>query len=233
MCFSPPVMLATFVLEFGLLFYTLWRYQLTTMTRLATVFLGCLGTFQLAEYMICGGLGLGHAEWVKLGYVAITFLPALGLHMTATIANVSVKPLLFAAYGTAAAFAVFFVTASNGVNIHECAPNYTVFDMTKTTTFIYGMFYYGWLLLTVGLGTYWAKKKPEHTMTLRWMVASYAVFIVPTTIANMIDPATLGAIPSIMCGLAVICALILVGRVLPLAKIPYRNANTKSSHQNA
>ncbi len=213
-------MLATFLIEFGFLFYVLWRYKMTTMTRLAAVFLGCLGIFQLAEYMICGGLGLGRVEWVKLGYIAITFLPALGLHMTATVAKVSVRPLLFAAYGSAAAFALFFIGVGNAVSIQECAPNYAVFDMSRLATLIYGIFYYGWLLLTVGLGTYWARQKPAKAAVLRWMVAGYAVFIVPTTIANLVDPSTLGAIPSIMCGFAVLCAIILVWRVLPLAKVP-------------
>lgn len=219
-CFSPPVMLATFLIEFGLLFYVLWRYKLTTLTRLSAVFLGCLGTFQLAEYMICGGFGLGRVEWVKLGYIAITFLPALGLHMTATVAKVSARPLILTAYATAALFAAYFIAAGSAVAIQECAPNYTVFDMSRTTTLVYGVFYYGWLLLTVGLGTLWARQKPDKARVLRWMVASYAVFIIPTTIANLIDPATLSAIPSIMCGFAILCALILVWRVLPLAKVP-------------
>ena len=91
MCFSPPVMLATFLIEFGLLFYVLWRYRQSTLARLAVIFLACLGIFQLAEYMLCGGLGLSRIEWVKLGYLSITFLPALGLHMVSVIAGRSIK----------------------------------------------------------------------------------------------------------------------------------------------
>lgn len=222
MCFSPPVMLATFLIEFGLLFYVLWRYKLTPLTRLAAVFLACLGTFQIAEYMICGGLGLTGVEWVKLGYVAITFLPALGLHMASLIAKSSIKPVLYAAYGSAVLFAGYFIAGGAAVSLYECAPNYTVFNMDSTAVTIYGLFYYGWLLFTVGYSAYQARKHPKLAPALRWMTASYAVFIIPTTVANLIDPSTMSAIPSIMCGFAVLCAILLVGRVLPLSGLPLR-----------
>ena len=221
MCFSPPVMLATFLIEFGLLFYTVWRYKMTTVSRLVVAFLASLGVFQLAEYMTCGGLGLGHIEWVQLGYVSITLLPALGLHLVATLANKSVKPLVAAAYGTAAGYVIYFIAVSGAIIAHVCAPNYAVFDMSGNGYLFYGIYYYGWLLLTAGLAAYWAAQQPKKATVLRWMVAGYAVFIVPTTVANLTDPATLQAIPSIMCGFAVIFALILTWRVLPLAKVPF------------
>lgn len=223
MCFSPPVMLATFIIEFSLLFYTLWRYKLTTLTRLAAIFLGCLGIFQLAEYMICGGLGLGHIEWVKLGYVSITLLPALGLHMTSLIADVKVRPLIYAAYASAAAFVGYFVLISGTVVAKECAPNYAVFETGTLPTLVYAVYYYGWLLATMALAALWARRNTSKATALRWMVLGYAVFIVPTTIANTIDPATMAAIPSVMCGFAVLCAIILVRQVLPFAKLPVVN----------
>jgi hypothetical protein len=222
MCFSPPVMLATFLIEFVLLFYVLWRYKMNTLTRLAAIFLGSLGIFQLSEYMLCGGLGLGHIEWVKIGFVAITLLPALGLHMTAILAGAKVKPLIYSAYASMALFIGYFVFATGTSVIRECAPNYAIFEVGGILSWIYVLYYYGWLLLTVGLAAYWARKTPAKASVLRWMAAGYAVFIVPTTVANLIDPATIHAIPSIMCGFAVLCAIILVWQVLPLSKTPLR-----------
>lgn len=219
-CFSPPVMLATFMLEFGLLFYVLWRYKMTPISRLVVAFLACLGIFQLSEYMICGGLGLGHAEWVQLGYVAITLLPALGMHLIATLAGKSAKFLVAAAYGTAIGYSAYFVIFGSQVIASQCAPNYAIFDMSGNGYLFYGIYYYGWLLLTAALATLWANKLPKKAAVLRWMVAGYAVFIIPTTLANLIDRATLQAIPSIMCGFAVLFAIILVWKVLPLSKSP-------------
>ena len=220
MCFSPPVMLATFFIEFALAFYTIWRYKMTPLTRLATAFLAALGTFQLAEYMICGGLGLDHVGWVQLGYAAITLLPALGLHMTTVIAKKSAKPLLAAAYATTAAYVIYFVVVGPSIITHQCAPNYAIFNLSGHGYLYYGTFYYGWLFVTVGLAALWARQQPSRALALRWMAIGYSVFIIPTTLANMVDPATISAIPSIMCGFAVICAIILAWRVLPLSKVP-------------
>lgn len=219
-CFSPLVMLLTFALELGLAFYTIWRYKMNTVSRLVFAFLVSLGIFQLSEYMICGGLGLGHTEWVQLGYVAITLLPAFGMHLVATLAKKSVKPLVYAAYGSAFAYALYFIMFGSQVIHSQCVPNYAIFDMDGNGYLFYGTYYYGWLLLTAGLAVRWAKEQPQKAALLRWMVAGYAVFVVPTTIANLIDPATIRAIPSIMCGFAVLFAIILVWRVLPLAKVP-------------
>lgn len=230
MCFSPPVMLATFVIEFGLLFYTLWRYRLTPFTRLATIFLACLGVFQLAEYMICGGLGLDHIGWVKLGYASITLLPALGLHMVTKIAGIKAKPLIYAVYASAAAFVIYFVLVTGSVVSKECAPNYAVFQTGSLPTTIYGIYYYGWLLATMALAAIWARRNEKKAVALRWMVIGYSVFIVPTTVANILDPSTMAAITSVMCGFAVLCAIILTWKVLPLVEKPATN-NSKAPHK--
>ena len=233
MCFSPPVMLATFLIEFGLIFYVLWRYKMNSLTRLIAAFLACLGIFQLAEFMLCGGLGLDRTEWVKLGFVSITLLPALGLHITAKLAGAKAKPLLVAAYSTAILFTGYFIAIADSVIARECAPNYAVFEVGGMLSWAYVAYYYGWLLAAMALAAYWSRKTPAKAPVLRWMVAGYAVFIVPTTIATLIDPATIHAIPSIMCGFAVLCALILVWRVLPLADQPLRGAVPKKKTRSA
>lgn len=215
MCFSPLVMLVTFLIEFFLLFYVLYRYKLTPISRLVVATLACLGIFQLAEYMICGGLGFSGNEWVRLGYVAITLLPPLGLHLIATIAGRPSKKLVITAYASAALFIGYFLLAP-GVKLEECAPNYAIFHIGGLDTYIYAIYYYGWLLTAVGLASQWAKQFPKKASALRWTAIGYASFIVPTTIANIIDPSTIAGIPSIMCGFAILLAIVLVGRVLPL-----------------
>src|SRR5664279_5279073 len=87
-CFSPPVMIGTMVIESFLAMYTVWRYKMTTVTRLITTMLLCLATFQLAEYSVCTGLGGLHAQdWSRLGFVAIAALPPLGLHTLHVLAD--------------------------------------------------------------------------------------------------------------------------------------------------
>ena len=224
-------MLATLLIEFFLAFYTVWRYKLTTVSRLALLLLVGLGVFQLSEYMLCGGLGLGRVEWVKIGYVAITLLPPLGLHLIATIAKAdkSARPLLWAAYGTAAVYVLYFLFGAGSVAVRTCAPNYAIFDVHGIGAGFYALYYYGWLLVTVAMAATWSKKNKKAAPALTWMAAGYAAFIVPTTFANLIDPSTIAAIPSIMCGFAVLLAIVLVGKVLPLAKVPLNKTARRST----
>jgi hypothetical protein len=58
-------------------------------------------------------------------------------------------------------------------------------------------------------------KSEMKASALKFLAIGYLAFIVPTTAANLIDPTTLAGIPSIMCGFAVILALVLVLGVLP------------------
>ncbi|NCO10888.1 hypothetical protein GW746_01560 [Candidatus Saccharibacteria bacterium] len=214
-CFSPPVMLLTFLFEFGAAFYTIWRYKMTTTSRLAVSILLALGTFQLAEYMICGGLGLSNVEWAKLGYASITLLPALGIHIILSIANKKSRALLSFAYATCAAFLVFFVFVNQAVSAESCQPNYAVFSTDSISVWPYIIYYYGWMLVGTFLAFKWSQEIPKAKKALIGMSIGYLSFILPTTFFNIIDPSTVKGIPSIMCGFAVLLAIVIVTVVLP------------------
>ncbi len=214
-CFSPPVMLATFLIEFGLAIYTLWRYKMTTISRLAVVMLASLGTFQLAEYMVCGGLGLTNIQWARVGYVAITLLPALGIHMLVKLADKKNNLLVGGAYASCLAFVIFYVIGSSAITGQQCFANYAVFYTQHASSLWYTGYYYGWLIIGVYLAWQWGIEQPENKNVLHSMMLGYLVFLVPTTFFNIIDPSTLKGIPSIMCGFAVLLAFVLSAKVLP------------------
>lgn len=214
-CFSPPVMLATFLIEFTFAFYTIWRYKMTTVSRLAAAMLLALGSFQLAEYMVCGGLGWTHLEWARAGYVAITLLPALGIHMLVSLAGKKMPALVLAAYATCAAFVTFYLIGAGSISGQACYANYAVFYTNHSSSQLFTAYYYGWLMVGTYLAWQWGMELPRRRKTLHAMALGYLVFILPTTFFNIIDPTTVKAIPSIMCGFAVLLAFILVIRVLP------------------
>lgn len=218
-CFSPPVMLATFLLEFVFLFYTIWRYKMDTVSRLVVTTLACLGIFQLAEYMVCGGLGLTTFEWSRLGYITITLLPAIGIHLVSAIAGKKSTALITTAYGSAALFATYFILVPDAINSHQCRANYAVFNMDHVSNIVYALYYYGWLLVAIYLAWRWAKTVPKRTSALYSMVIGLGLFIAPTTAFNLIDSSTIAGIPSIMCGFAVLLAIVLVVRVLPAVSL--------------
>jgi hypothetical protein len=210
-------MLVTFIVEVALAAYTLWRYKLTQTSRLVFLILLSLASFQLAEYMVCGGLGWSHIEWARFGYVAITLLPALGIHALVTIANKKMPWLVASVYLTCAAFVTFYLVGAGAVNGQACYPNYAVFYTNTNVSQWYTAYYYGWLMIGTYLAWHWGMEKPSKRTPLHAMMAGYLVFLVPTTAFNIIDPTTIKGIPSIMCGFAIMLAVIMVLKVLPNA----------------
>lgn len=217
-CFSPPVMLATFFIEIICAIYVVAKYKLTAITRIAAALLIGLAVFQLAEYNVCeGAFGVDSLTWARIGYVAITALPPLGLHLALMIAGVRRPQLVVMGYLSGLAFASVFLFAGHGMGAQQCLGNYVIFSIASWAVIPYFIYYYGWLLVTVGLCIKFgmAAKRHNQKAALYTLAAGYAAFIVPTTAVNIIDPSTTAGIPSIMCGFAVILAVVLTGFVIP------------------
>lgn len=233
-CFSPPVMLATLAIEGSLAGYALWRYKLTSVTKLIVALLLALGTFQLAEYLVCTGYGANAENWSRLGFVAITALPPLGVHIMHELAGKPKRALVNTAYATMAGFMVFFLTYKTAFIGHQCTGNYVIFQLGNQISGLYSMYYYGWLFVGITLGIHWANELREQGKasikkleTVKALLIGYLVFLVPVAVANTIRPETRRGIPSIMCGFAVLLAMILALYILPrVGEIRDRTAAT-------
>ncbi len=208
-------MLATFIIEVAFALYIIWRYRLTTVSRLVVAILGCLALFQGAEYLICGGLGVQGGAWSRIGYSAITLLPPLGIHLALAITSQRKPKLLAATYGTAALFVLYFTFMTQAISGYTCYANYAVFETTQFGSMIYALYYYGWLVTGVVLSLRRASANPQYKRALQALAFGYLAFILPTTTINLIDPTTIAGIPSIMCGFAVVLAFVLTLRVAP------------------
>lgn len=217
-CFSPLVMISTFVIEIALAAFVTWKYRHTLLGKVSIVALLCLAVFQLAEWMVCeGSLGMDSVTWSRIGFVVIALLPALGLHIVHILAGrtKSVVPAL--GYIAAAIFVGYFAVATHGITSALCGGNYVIFEVAPTAIRAFTFYYYSLLLIGTGYALFWAaSEKNKHTKrALRWLVGGYAVFMVPTAVINTIDPTTIAGIPSIMCGFAVLFAFILTFAILP------------------
>jgi hypothetical protein len=77
-------------------------------------------------------------------------------------------------------------------------------------------YYYTWLFVGIALSLYFAiKAKSLVREALILQAAGFLVFVLPTGIVNDVSPKTISGIPSIMCGFAVLYALILVFAIVP------------------
>ena len=217
-CFSPPVMIATCVTELLLLVYTLWRYHLNQLTRIVAALLTLLAIFQLAEFQVCTGSSY-LAQWSHLGYVAITLLPPLGIHAICTIAGKKRSPVVYAAYATGAAFIAYFALSAGALNGHQCLGNYVIFQVNHSLTWLYAVYYFGWVLLGMFMSLYFSKhaKEERQRQALYYFTFGYVAFLLPTTTMNLLARSTVHAIPSILCGFAVLLALVVVLLVMPKA----------------
>ena len=85
-CFSPPVMIATFIIEIVLAIIVFIRYRVTRFGKAAGFVLVLLAAFQLAEYRICTTTEIP-LLWSRIGFVAITLLPLMGLYLVSLVSH--------------------------------------------------------------------------------------------------------------------------------------------------
>lgn len=210
-------MMATFVIELGLAAYVLYRYRKTVIGRLVVALLICLSIFQLAEYFVCNNAGY-EVIASRIGYVAITFLPVLGLHLMSLMTSPLSKKLIKYMYGMTVAFAAYFLLAPGVFQSNVCTGNYVIFQLSNAEIGAYSLFYFGFITAAVRSGLQYLKKplKSKNVSAVRWLLVGYALFILPTAAVVVFHPDTRRALPSVLCGFAIALAVILAVKITPL-----------------
>lgn len=214
-CFSPPVMIATFLFEFLSLIYVFIRYRLNTDSRIVLALLLNLSTFQLAEYMVCENSAAAMVS-ARIGYLAITFLPVLGLHLMSRLSKTKISLFLKIAYLLAFAISMYFLFAPNSFDAYECTGNYVIFQIGQVQAWLYSAYYFGLIIGTICLGLMKTKKATKTVRrNIYWLIAGYVLFILPVAIITITHPDSRRAVPSILCGFAVLFAVVLVAKISP------------------
>lgn len=210
-------MIVTFVIEIVLLVAVLLTRKKSKNISLVLLILAALAFFQLCEYFVCGGFGINGATWSRLGFIAITTLPPLGLHLIYRIAGKKSNLLVPTGYALMALWIVVFGFSEAAFNSHACTGNYVIFDLKDVVGYLYSAYYYGTLLAGIAKALkYGNDSKKKHTReALYAMIVGYVAFMLPTAIVNTLNPLTLKGIPSIMCGFAILFAIILYFYILP------------------
>lgn len=216
-CFSPPIMIATFLIEIGLAIYTIVRYKMNEMMVVILLLLTMLGLFQLGEYFVCTS---GSEIWSRVGYMAITTLPALGVHLFYLLSDNKSRKVVTLVYAAMLAFAGYFLFSADVFKGYECTGNYVIFQLGSLASLLYEIYYFGLMFLSIGLSIYWLVNHPKaksRKKLIEALIIGYLVFLIPTATVTSFFPDTRSAIPSIMCGFAVIFAIILALYIAPRA----------------
>ena len=212
-------MIATFLIEMALALYVLSTRRMNLAVKLGVVLLVCLATFQLAEYSICESFGFHPDIWAKIGFTAITLLPPLGVHLVYTIAKKRNTHLVYGSYLAAAIWIAIFVFGPV-MKGSVCDGNYVIFHITEPAETLYYIYYNILMVVPMIQGVRFARKSrsKRKKSALYLLVAGYASFILPSIVfAKLVDGTSGGRMPSILCGFAVIMAVILAVGVLPHA----------------
>lgn len=213
-------MILTFLIELLLLAWTLFRYRHTTVVRLVAAIMVCLAAFQLAEFAVCEGMfGVDKFTWSRLGFVAITALPALGIHALMEIAGQTSRSGLLIVYTLMALFMGYFAFAPGAMTSSVCGGNYVLFQSGREASFFYGLYYYSLEIIAAFVAIDAGRKTRDNDTkkALYGLAIAYGLLLVPTTTVNILYPETVAGIPSIMCGFAVFLALMIALYVLPHA----------------
>lgn len=210
-------MLVTLLIEFLGAVYVCWRYKFNQVTQLIVSLLLCLGVFQLAEFFICTKESSANFFWARIGHVAITLLPPLGLQLIFCLAHKK-SWWLWLLYALPVAFSGYFLFIDEAITSEVCLGNYVIFTSKPHALPYWGAYYYSFLLSALVLSGYWRRhcRFKRCSQAFYWVSIAYLAFLLPTTTINLLAPETLAGIPSIMCGFAVLMALILLGKITPL-----------------
>lgn len=224
-CFSPPVMIATMLIEIFLAIRIIYRYKKSRTTWAIFAILICLSIFQLAEYFVCTYSNYAEIA-TKLGYVSITLLPALGIYLMSLLTTKLSKVSTLSLITVTSVFVGYFLFVPAVFESYVCTGNYVFFQIMGLETFYYSIFYFGLIISSVFRGLKFIEQNPksEKNLAIKWFVAGYALFIIPTGIFILVLPDASRAVPSVLCGFAIFMALVLALKVAPL-KLNRKNDN--------
>jgi hypothetical protein len=212
-CFSPPVMMATLLIEFGLAVYTFFKYRQGLFGRVAATMLAALALFQLAEYQVCDSQDA--VLWSRFGLSVITLLPVLGLYLISLISQR--QHFLRLGYVVVTMFLLYFLFVPKETISSLCGGNYIIFSGPQALYQFYAAYYFGFLIFGIWESIEALNKVSHRALqaVLKWFVVGYLSFMLPMGLAYAIYPPARYAVASIMCGFAVTFAIILAFQIVP------------------
>lgn len=219
-CFSPLVMLTTLIIELCLAVYVFWRIKPSRLKALIVFTIVLLAVFQAAEFFVCSRYSLEAVNIAsRIGFVAITFLPPLSIHIANETVGRRNNWAIIACYIPAFVLAVIFSILPNTISSTMCTGRYVIFQLEGLLSYIYPIYYFGLLFGILGTSFYLARKEKNQKKryALLWLMVGTLSFMIPTAIVYWVVPDSAYTIPSVMCGFAIIYAFILTTKVAPVA----------------
>jgi len=213
MCFTPKISLLTAIIELVIASLVFLRYKKSELAKFVALFIFLLGFYQFTEYMLCtsGEIQL----WGRMGFVAYTILPAVGIHLTLSYTKRKFNRLLV--YIPTIVFILIAALDPQFVILGSCGQlfvsvNHYFNDLANhaAASFIYWSYYCGYVLamsLLLFLSIKQEKNHKKINAYLLILLTLLLVIIPPFVLVNLF-PAIEHAFPSVYCQFALIYAVV-------------------------
>jgi len=224
--YSPELAIATAVFELGAAWWVLRREGNRSVLRVTAAIFVLLASYQAIEVAICADEA--HAGFLpRLAFIAVTWLPPLGLLLIARLIHPRSRYAMTAAVAMLAAavgMVVWIVTDPGFAGISVCTAVVARYTHAMPRFFVYSAFYWMGLAGMVGfagVGLRTATSGAQRRL-IRQILLGTLAFVVPSLVTSFFVPMAKGAMPSVMCHYALLLALFLTR----MAWLEHRNADT-------
>ncbi|MGD9676026.1 MAG: hypothetical protein AB7V19_05010 [Candidatus Bipolaricaulia bacterium] len=216
--YSPILAITTALFEVAVAAWALWGPGDRGVVRTTATILLLLAGYQIMEVAICADV---HAAGIlpRLAFLDVTWLPPLGLVLVAQLyrprsrlLHAAGRSMLAAALG----IAFWIVLDPSFATASVCSAVYARYTHAMPRFTLYAGFYWVGLAGMVALSGYGAKASadPHRRRLLVQVLLGTLGFVVPAAVASWFVPTARGALPSVMCHLALILAAFLARMIV-------------------
>jgi hypothetical protein len=229
MDYSPGLAIATACFEISVAVWALRGPGERSIIRTTGVILLLLATYQIIEVSICSNVSAA-GFLPQLAFIAVTWLPPLGLVLIANLYRPRSRMLYRNAYSmlaVALGIVVWIALDRGFVSVSVCTAVFARYTSAAPRFMLYSGFYWLGLLGMVLFSGYGVKTCDDcHRRRLLFQVfAGTLVFVVPSLLASYFVPPARGALPSVMCHFALLLAIFLT-RLIYLERQPAEEEET-------
>ena len=229
MDYSPGLAIATACFEISVAVWALRGPGERSIIRTTGAILLLLATYQIIEVSICSNVSAA-GFLPQLAFIAVTWLPPLGLVLIANLYRPRSRMLYRNAYSmlaVALGIVVWIALDRGFVSVSVCTAVFARYTSATTRFMLYSGFYWLGLLGMILFSGYGVKTCDDcHRRRLLFQVfAGTLVFVVPSLLASYFVPPARGALPSVMCHFALLLAIFLT-RLIYLERQPAEEEET-------
>ena len=211
MCLTPWISASTFVIEVSIASWLFGKAK-SKETWLSFFTVTFLALYQLSEVGLC----VYHSQsWNLFGYLAVTWLPAFGIHLA--VLQTKKRVLVWPWYVVAAIFSGGMVATPFLLPSAQCDPLFSSYYDFPAGYSLYEAYYMGTIALTMILlaSHIWRTKEKIARVKDAIVLIGFLSFVIPAFWIKFTVPFLHESFPSIFCFFAVFYAISLVIREHP------------------